>query len=509
MSDALRSRWFARVHAHGGVALDDGTHRVDGPDLPSRIGGSARALTAEGVRPGDRVALLGLPATDQALAVLAVQATGAIPVPLGTRHSAAELQHVVADSGATLLLVDRALRERAAPLATMLHVRDRDAITRAPAAMLSPPVADDDDAALLVYTSGTTGRSKGVVLPWRALIGNMDALGAAWGFDRHDRLSVSLPLFHVHGLCIGVFAALLHEVSVLLHPRFEPAETIADIRDRGASVFMGVPTMYVQWLEHLAANPGDAAVLARMRLFTAGSAPLPPRVFAEFARATGHAILERYGMTETLITLSNPLVGERRVGTVGLPVPGVRIRIVDEHETEVAPGTTGELQVAGESLMQGYWRDAQATAAARCGAFFRTGDIACQDHDGYVRIVGRASTDIIKSGGFKLSAREIEDVLREHPAIADIAIVAVSDPRWGERVGAAIVPAAGAPALEELAAAVRALARAQLADYKCPRQIVLCSTLPRNAMGKLDKRALRDQLERGESGDVDARESHR
>ncbi|MBX7077594.1 MAG: AMP-binding protein [Nannocystaceae bacterium] len=508
MSDALRSRWFARVHAHAGVALDDGHARVQGPALAQRIGGVARALGDEGVQAGDRVALLGLPSTAQALAVLAVQAVGAIPVPLGTRHTTAELQHVVDDSGATVLLLGAELRERGNALASSARVLDRDAIVHASPSPLLPAPGDDEDAALLVYTSGTTGRSKGVVLPWRALVGNMEALGAAWGFCAADRLSLSLPLFHVHGLCIGIFAALLHGVSVLLHARFEPASTLADLRDRGATVFMGVPTMYVQWLEHLAAHPDDAAVLARARLFTAGSAPLPPRVFAEFARATGHAILERYGMTETLITLSNPLQGERRVGTVGVPVPGVRMRIVDEHDVEVARGTAGELQIAGSSLMRGYWRDADATAAALCGEFFRTGDIACEDPDGYVRIVGRASTDIIKSGGFKLSAREIEDVLREHPAVADVAIVAVTDARWGERVGAAIVPAAGAPALPELAASIRALARAQLADYKCPRQIVLLSLLPRNAMGKLDKRALRAQLEGGEPGDADARDSH-
>jgi acyl-CoA synthetase (AMP-forming)/AMP-acid ligase II len=275
----------------------------------------------------------------------------------------------------------------------------------------------------------------------------------------------------------------LHGTTIRLHPRFEPARIVADFAAHGATVFMGVPTMYVQLLEQL--SPDDARVLARARLFTAGSASLSPSVFARFEALTGHRILERYGMTETLITLSNPLVGERRPGTVGTPVAGVEIRIVD-----------GELQVRGDSLMRGYWNDRPADFV---DGWFRTGDVALADPDGYVRIVGRLSTDIVKSGGFKLSTAEIEDVLREHPAVADVAVIGVADAKWGERVCAVIVPRGEPPTREQLAAHCRAA----LADYKTPRQLVLVDELPRNAMGKVEKTRLRAAIDHDR--DVDLR----
>ncbi|HWB81661.1 MAG TPA: AMP-binding protein, partial [Nannocystaceae bacterium] len=402
------------------------------------------------VAPGERVALLGAPSLQLVVATLAVQYAGAIAVPLNPRHTAPELAHVLHDSGASRVLVDDTLRARVEPLAR--HIA---ALAPSHAGERAPPYPSaDDDVALIIYTSGTTGPSKGVALPWRALASNMGALCRGWGFGPADVLSHALPLFHVHGLCIGIYGALLTGATILLHPRFDAAAIVADIRDRGATVFMGVPTMYVQLLEHLDRHPADAVPLSRARLFTAGSAALAPSVLVRFEELTGARILERYGMTETLITLSNPLHGERRAGTVGRPVDGVEIRIVDD-----------ELQVRGDSLMRGYWNNPSATAAAFVDGWFRTGDVAKQDPDGYVRILGRMSTDIVKSGGFKLSTAEIEEVLRDHPGVAEVAVIGVADAKWGERVVAVVVPRGGTPTREQLASHCRAA----LADYKTPR----------------------------------------
>lgn len=502
-----RARWFAALARPRSRALEDAQQSLDAAALVTRIGGAASMLRSLGVAPGDRVALLGAPSVEFVVAVLAAQAIGAIAVPMSPRHTEGELVHVVSDSDPCVLVLESTQDPRLVSIGPERRRVGLDELARVDAAPLEPVALEDEAIALLIYTSGTTGRSKGVALPWRALIGNMAALGRAWHFGPDDVLSLALPLFHVHGLAIGIFAAMLHGVAVRLHPRFDPVQVVGDVADHGASVFMGVPTMYVQLLAHLAREPDDAAVLARARLFTAGSAALAPDVFHRFEAATGHAILERYGMTETLITLSNPYQGPRRVGTVGIPVQGVEIRVVDDdgRPQHAVDGRMGELQVRGSSLMQGYWRDDAATAAAFDGPWFRTGDVVTIDACGHLRIVGRSSTDIIKSGGFKLSAREVEDVLRDHAWVADIAVFAVADATWGEHVTAAILPAPGCPALAELRAVLTAFARAHLADYKCPRQWLLLDELPRNGMGKLEKSALRRRVERDYADDVDLR----
>jgi acyl-CoA synthetase (AMP-forming)/AMP-acid ligase II len=476
-------------------------------ELSGRITAAGMGLRDAGVRPGDRVALLGAPSLALVVGTLGVQWAGAIAVPLNPRHRSGELVHVLRDSGATWVCVDDAWRERITALGLPVDLHPLDA--PAPVASAAPLPADDEDIALLVYTSGTTGPSKGVALPWRALCRNMLALTEAWAIGPTDVLSLALPLFHVHGLCIGIYGALLRGTTIRLHPRFEPAAVVADFRDHGATWFMGVPTMYVQLLEQLARVPADAEPLMGARLLTAGSAALPPAVLERFEQLTGQRILERYGMTETLITLSNPLLAERRAGTVGLPVAGVEIRIVDDDDVPLPPGEPGELQVRGDSLMRGYWNDEIATAAAFTDGWFRTGDVAIADPDARVRIVGRMSTDIVKSGGFKLSTREIEDVLRGHAGVADVAVIGVADAKWGERVVAVVVPRGEPTALAVLREQLVAHCRVALADYKTPRQLVLLDELPRNAMGKLEKARLRERIERdyggGGAADVDLR----
>jgi acyl-CoA synthetase (AMP-forming)/AMP-acid ligase II len=312
---------------------------------------------------------------------------------------------------------------------------------------------------------------------------------------------LALPLFHVHGLGIGVHGALLHGMAIELVPRFSAAAVIGAI-EHGGTIFMGVPTMYRILLEHLDAHPDDAAILARARLFTAGSAALPVADFERFEALTGHRILERYGMSETLITLSNPAHGERRPGAVGLPVPGFEARIVDDHGQDCAAGVPGELWVRGIGLMREYWRQPEATQAAFRDGWFMTGDVATRDPDGYVRILGRRSVDIIKSGGFKISAREIEEVLAEHPAVADLAVVGLSDPRWGQKIAVVVVPVPGYPLADRqmhltLFRDLVGLASARLADYKKPRVLAVVSDLPRNALGKIQKAQLVTALEQG------------
>ena len=481
---------------------------VDAGTLARSIAGAAAVLRTRGIRAGDRVAWLGPTSATTVIGVFGVQAAGAIAVPLNPRHTPGELAHVIEDSDSVLVVIDPTLVERIGAAPGSRARASADEIVGAHAEPTDPTPVDDEAIAMLVYTSGTTGRSKGVALSWRALVSNMGAIGEAWALGPRDTCTVMLPLFHVHGLCIGVYAMLLAGATIRLHAKFDPAALVVDVAEHGTTVMLGVPTMYVALLEHLGAHPDDAHVLARARLFTAGSAPLAAATHAAFAAATGHAILERYGMTETLISLSNPLHGERRAGAVGMPLPGVVARIVADSGANVATDEVGELQVQGTSLMSGYWRNAPATAAAFDGPWFRTGDIATADTDGRVRIVGRTSTDIVKSGGFKISTREIEDCLRAHPSITDVAVVGVADSRWGERVTAAVATTDATP-LPTLVESLVAHCREHLADYKCPRQWIVLDIIPCNAMGKVEKVALREQILRDYDGDVDARRVHK
>ena len=454
---------------------------------------SAR-LRAQGLRRGERVAVL-VGSYPRAVAVmLGILRAGLVHVPINPRYRAAELSHVIDDSGAAMLLCDQALAdERLEPLPD--HVA-RWGIDEGKALPCLPQAAPSDDeqplqdteTAVLVYTSGTTGRSKGVRLSLHGIVGNIGALTGHWRFCEGDVLSLALPLFHVHGLCIGIYGALLHGMSVRLHSRFDPAAIVEDFR-QSATVFMGVPTMYGRLLEYLDDHPEAGPILGRARLFTAGSAALRPAVLERFETHTGHRILERYGMSETLLTLTNPYEGERRPGAVGFPVPGCEVKVVDEEGHELPRGQIGELWVRGEFLMQGYWNQPELSAAAFTDGWFRTGDVVKADPDGYLRIVGRRSVDIIKSGGFKIAAPEIEEALRQHPAVSDAAVLGVPDHRWGERIAAATVLRADATAEPE---ALIAWVGEHLADYKKPRQLVFIDDLPRNALGKVQKARLLD-----------------
>ena len=472
----------------------------------------AAGLSALGIGRGDRVAVFAESTAEVIVALLGHYRLGAIHVPINTRYRAEEAGHILRDSGARAVLLAAGSEQGSVlrdvgpldSLETRIVVggapQGRGEVSFDSIAAATPlaaePAPADEDVAVIVYTSGTTGRSKGAGLSYRALVENMAALTGAWRFSAEDRLALSLPLFHVHGLCIGVHGALLHGMTLLLSARFDAGELVRLFAERGATVFMGVPTMYVRLLEHLDAHPESGPALARARLFTSGSAPLPAADFTAFEKITGHRILERYGMTETLFTLSNPYHRERRPGTVGFPVRGCDVRIVDDVGADVPGGETGEILVRGNGMMTAYWGRPEETRAAFRDGWFLTGDVAARDGDGYFRILGRKSVDVIKSGGFKISAREIEEVIAGHPSVREVAVVGAPDRVWGERIVAAVVlrgPAGGRgePGLER---EVTDLCARSLADYKRPKEVRVLTELPRNALGKVQKHRILETI---------------
>jgi malonyl-CoA/methylmalonyl-CoA synthetase len=317
----------------------------------------------------------------------------------------------------------------------------------------------------------------------------VETLVAAWEWSADDRILEILPLHHVHGIVNILCCALWSGASCRFLPKFDPEKVWQAIAAYEPTLLMAVPTLYQRLIDTFERQGAEtqkewSAAARQLRLMVSGSAPLPITVFARWQEISGHDLLERYGMTEIGMALSNPLHGPRRPGTVGRPLPGVLARIVDAQGQEIEPGQPGELEVAGPSVFRGYWQRPEADRDAFRAGFFRTGDIAIVETDGYFRLLGRSSVDILKTGGEKVSALEIEMVLRDHPAIADLAVIGLPDPDWGQRVAAAIEAKGGVKLeLEEL----RAWARSRLATYKLPSRLVVVEQLPRNALGKVVK----------------------
>jgi malonyl-CoA/methylmalonyl-CoA synthetase len=344
-----------------------------------------------------------------------------------------------------------------------------------------------DDLAAILYTSGTTGRSKGAMISHRNLASNATTLHRYWGFRDGDVLVHMLPLFHVHGLFVACHTALLNTSLMRFHAKFDARRALADFAV--SSVFMGVPTFYTRLLSERALTR-DAC--SNMRLFISGSAPLLAETFDAFRDRTGHVILERYGMTETGMLTSNPLEGERRGGTVGLPLPGVQVRVVDENNRALAAGEVGNVQVKGDNVLAGYWRmpekDKDEFTADR---YFRTGDVGVFSADGYLSIVGR-SKDLIITGGFNVYPKEIELAIDEMPGVLESAVVGVPHADFGEAVTAVVVSRRGMAAPSE--SDVIASLKSRLANFKIPKRVVFLDELPRNAMGKVQKNELRKRL---------------
>lgn len=446
----------------------DASLRVDGAALDERTRRVARALLARGVAAGDRVLWSASTSVASVGALLGILRAGAVLVPVNPASTPAELAHVVADANPVAAVLDvPKLREGLVGVA----VSGVDEVSAEPAhtAPAGLPVPRAGDDALIVYTSGTTGKPKGAVHTHGSLLSGVLALHRAWGWGPDDVLILALPLYHVHGLCAGLFATLAAGSTAVLFERFDEASVLHAASS--STMFFGVPTMY-----HRLAASGRARELAALRLCVSGSAPLAPDLWTRL-HGEGVSVLERYGMSETLLTLSNPLRGERRPGSVGVPLPGVEAGIDEADEHGV-----GELVVRGPSLFRGYW--GRAGSVTDADGWFATGDLASVSDDGYVSIEGRR-TDLIVTGGHNVYPAEVEAVLARHPGVSEVAVVGLPSGEWGETVVAFVV---GDADLDSLAA----LAAGELAPHKRPRELRIVDSLPRNPMGKVVRAALRD-----------------
>ncbi|NIJ35835.1 malonyl-CoA/methylmalonyl-CoA synthetase [Sphingopyxis panaciterrae] len=453
----------------------------------------ANALRELGVGIGDRVAVQVEKSAEMLLLYLGCLRLGAVFLPLNTAYTAGELEYFVGDAEPALLVCDPAAASviSALPAAGSMKVETLDAAgdgTLAELARRASPVfatvaRDDNDLAAILYTSGTTGRSKGAMLSHGNLASNAFALRDIWRFAADDVLLHALPIFHTHGLFVATNVMLACGGSMILLPRFEVGEVMATLPR--ATVMMGVPTFYIRLL-------GEAGfgreLVSHMRLFISGSAPLAPDVHREFEARTGHAILERYGMTETNMNISNPYDGERIPGTVGLPLPGVEIRIADSATGRVLPqGEVGVIEIRGPNVFKGYWRLPEKTAAEFRDGFFISGDMGRIDQNGYISIVGREK-DLIIAGGLNIYPAEVEDVIGALPAVREVAVIGLPHPDLGEAVVAVIVPRDAAFAD---AAAISDALRDKLARFKQPRMVLFTDELPKNTMGKVQKAELR------------------
>ncbi|QHC22447.1 acyl-CoA synthetase [Streptomyces sp. GS7] len=460
---------------------------VAGP-LADRIGERSRTGGAT------RIAIWATPTLETAVGVVAALLAGVAAVPVNPRIGERELAHIVADSTPSLVLAEPGA-DLPGPLAALprLDIEIADAAAEEAVPGPLPPEPADETPALIVYTSGTTGPPKGVVLPRRAVAHTLDALEDAWQWTADDVLVHALPLFHVHGLILGVLGPLRRGGSVHHLGRFSTAAVARELSADGTMLF-GVPTMYHRLALDVGSDPVLAKALGRARLLVSGSAALPLTDHARITAATGRRVIERYGMTETLMNTSVRADGPDATGTVGVPLPGVYVRLVDDagRAIEASDGeTVGEIQVRGPNLFTEYLNRPDATDAAFDGGWFRTGDMAVRDTAGNYRIVGRKATDLIKSGGYKIGAGEIENALLAHPGVAEAAVTGAPDEDLGERIVAWVVTESGPdsgppPTAEELADHV---AR-QLAPHKRPRTVHFLAALPRNDMGKVLKREL-------------------
>ncbi|MBL4767840.1 MAG: malonyl-CoA synthase [Rhodobacteraceae bacterium] len=458
----------------------------------------ANVMAKLGLRPGDRVAAQVQKSTEALALYAACAQAGMVFLPLNTDYTADELTYFIEDSGASLILCDSGRQEMLAALATRLGIK-LETLNADGSGSLMKKAADmnldfatvdrnDNDLAALLYTSGTTGRSKGAMLTQANLLSNARTLVQTWRFSKTDVLLHALPIFHTHGLFVAVNVTLIAGSSMVFMPKFD-VDQIIKLMPK-ATAMMGVPTFYTRLL-------GDDrfvhALTSHMRLFVSGSAPLLAETHIQFEKRTGHRILERYGMTETNMNASNPYDGERRAGTVGFPLPGVEIKITDPVSgNTLATDRVGQIEVRGANVFAGYWRMPEKTAAElREDGFFITGDLGKIDSDGYVHIVGR-NKDLIISGGYNIYPKEVELVLDDQSGILESAVIGVPHPDFGESVVGIIIPEKGhSPDLEKAMEAVRQ----SLARFKHPRELIILKELPRNTMGKVQKNVLRDQYQ--------------
>ena len=495
--EILQSRFPANPDAPC-LILPDGSE-VSYGRLHRESARCANLLVSRGVKPGDRVAVQVRKSPQALFLYLGCLRAGAVFLPMNDAYQRHEIEYFLSDATPHVFVCRpqiRALADELAVKAGVAHVLELDdhgGGTLADGAAAQPDnfttiARAGDDLAAILYTSGTTGRSKGAMLSQRNLTSNAEVLHRYWGFRPGDVFLHMLPIFHIHGLFVAIHGTLMNGTPMFFEPRFDAKRALALLPK--ATVFMGVPTYYVRLL----AEPGFTRELcANMRLFVSGSAPLLMETFDEFKVRTGHTILERYGMTEGNIFTSNPYDGERRGGTVGFPLPGVSVRIVDNENRPAGVGEIGQIQVKGENVFRGYWKMPEKTKEEFTGdGFFKTGDMGRKDADGYIRIVGR-SKDLVITGGLNVYPIEIEEMIDAIPGVVETAVIGIPHPDFGEAVTAVVVRhknEAGAALTE---AGIIGTLKGQFANFKVPKQVYFVDDLPRNTMGKVQKNILRQQ----------------
>ena len=498
MSDNIFDVLSGSIADEAAMAIEtDAGQRLSYGDLLALSGQMANALVELGLRPGDRLAAQVEKSTEAIILYLATVRAGGVFLPLNTAYTAAEMQYFLTDAEPAIFVCDPTRQGElgAAAKAAGARILTLDANGGGSLAVAAARTGTDfatiarerDDLAALLYTSGTTGRSKGAMLTHGNLVSNALTLREAWHYGPSDILIHALPIFHTHGLFVATNVTLLSGASMILLRKFDPARILA-LMPR-TSVLMGVPTFYVRLLDE-AGLTREAA--ASMRLFISGSAPLLEDTHRRWQERTGHAILERYGMTETNMNVSNPYIGERIAGTVGQPLPGVDLRITDPATGEDVPaGEIGMIEVRGPNVFKGYWRMPEKTAEElRANGFFITGDLGRIDERGYVQIVGRGK-DLIISGGFNVYPKEVEAEIDAIPGVVESAVIGLPHRDFGEAVTAVVVAEAGAARDD---AAIIAMLQQRLARFKLPKQVLFVESLPRNTMGKVQKNLLRDRF---------------
>ncbi|MBZ0144463.1 MAG: malonyl-CoA synthase [Rhodocyclaceae bacterium] len=475
-----------------------GGRRVSYAELESQSARYGALLAEAGLKPGDRVAAQVEKSAEALFLYLGCLRAGGVFLPLNPAYTRGEVAYFLDDAGPRLFVCDPQRMEEAQELAWAARlplVHDLGSLgegSLAAAAAQMPDSFDtlaraDDDLASIVYTSGTTGRSKGAMLTHRNLAANARVLHQYWGFRPGDVLLHMLPTFHVHGLFVATHCALLNGSPMLFEPKFDAARALRLMQ--AATVFMGVPTYYVRLLQERGLT---REAVSHMRLFISGSAPLLPETFNEFRERTGHTLLERYGMTEGGMFTSNPLEGERRIGTVGFPLPGTEVRVVDAADRPLPAGEIGHIQVRGDNVFDGYWQMPEKTQEEFTPeGFFRTGDMGRFDAEGYLAIIGR-NKDLIITGGLNVYPKEIEEAIDALPGVAESAVIGLPHPDFGEAVTAVVVRAKGTGGPD--AEAIIAELKGRIAGFKVPKAVFFVDDLPRNAMGKVQKNLLRQRF---------------
>ncbi len=485
-------------HRGDATALLVGDEKISYAELRTDVDDFARHLLADkNDLAEERIALLLPAGCDYVTGLLGIWRAGGVAVPLSTAAAVKELEYALRTARVTRLVSSGKQAEEIAASCNALNVKLVDVNDRTGTLTASPPELDQERRAMMLFTSGTTSQPKGVVSTHRNITAQITALIEAWQWSADDQIPLFLPLHHIHGIINVLCCALWAGARIDLISGFNAAVILNRVAKENYNVFMAVPTIYVKLIGALEQMPAAerstaAAGFGAMRLMVSGSAACPVSVHEKWQALTGQTLLERYGMTEIGMALSNPYVGERRPGTVGQPLPGVDVILVDETGNRVeVENQSGEIWVRGDSVFLEYWDNTEATDKEFTDGWFRTGDIA-EKVDGYFRILGRSSVDIIKSGGYKLSALEIESAMLDHESVAECAVVGLADDTWGEAVHAAVVCDNDAVlSAEEL----RTWCKSRMSSYKVPKTIHFMDALPRNAMGKVTKQAVKTLLE--------------